>query len=427
MNHKLSLAILFATAALLSPLGASAQVSSDTASNFSRDRNVSVRERPRADYEAAGIRLGAFKAYPRFGIEVTADDNIYAAARNEVDDLIVRYRPEIAINSDWSRHSISGFARANVTRYQDNSNEDTDTYVVGASGKLDVLRRSNITGNVSHSYAAEPRSSPTAPTAALEPTTYYLDTVNLGGLHEMNRLRLTARASYNDYDYKNPRQNGGGFVQQQDRDRVMWSETLRAEYAVSPDTAIYAAAVFNQRDYRLERPAATFDRDSDGYEAVVGVNFDFSALMRGEVQIGYMAQSYQDALFQDIEGLSARAAVDWFPTELTTVGVTLSRTVEDTVSITSPGFLSTSVGGRVDHEFLRNVLLSAQASYTHDDYEQLDRTDKTKSAGLNATYLMNRRVGFTVGYTFLERTSKGVNFSPGFTDNKVSGGITLQF
>jgi hypothetical protein len=424
MKRTLMMATLCAAAGFSMPV--MAQVSSDTASNFARDRNVSVRERPRSDYEARGLPLGGFKAFPRVGVELVQDDNIFATARNEVDDTVWKVRPEIAINSEWSRHSLSGFARGVITRYSDNSTENTNDYIVGVSGKLDILRRSNVNGSYTYNYLTEPRSSPTAPGAAAEPTRYTLNVANLGGVHEMNRLRLSGRVAYSLYDYDDPPRRGGGVIFQQDRNRTMVVENLRAEYAVSPDTAVYVAAILNQRNYDLERPRAAFDRDSDGYEAAVGVNFDFSALMRGEVQVGYLAQSYQDPRFKDIEGFSARAAVDWFPTELTTLNATLSRSVEETISIASPGFLATSVGARVDHELLRNVLINAQASYSNDDYEQLDRTDKTVAAGLGATYLMNRSVGITAGYNFLERSSKGVNSNPGFTDNKVSIGITLQ-
>jgi hypothetical protein len=44
----------------------------DLASNFKRDKNTSVRQRPRPDYEAIGVKTGGFTLYPRVTVEARA-------------------------------------------------------------------------------------------------------------------------------------------------------------------------------------------------------------------------------------------------------------------------------------------------------------------------------------------------------------------
>ncbi|MCK5908823.1 MAG: outer membrane beta-barrel protein, partial [Caulobacter sp.] len=63
--------------ALTAPQAVQAQ---DLGSNFKRDKNVSVRQRPRPDYEAAGQKAGGFTLYPRVTADVERNDNIYAVA-----------------------------------------------------------------------------------------------------------------------------------------------------------------------------------------------------------------------------------------------------------------------------------------------------------------------------------------------------------
>ncbi|MBL7599222.1 outer membrane beta-barrel protein, partial [Escherichia coli] len=85
------------------------------------------------------------------------------------------------------------------------------------------------------------------------------------------------------------------------------------------------------------------NRDSSGYEALVGVNFEVGAVARGELAVGYISQEYDSAAFSNIDGFGARAQVQWFPTELTTFTVTGSRTIEDSGIVGSGGYLSNGV------------------------------------------------------------------------------------
>jgi hypothetical protein len=210
--------------------------------------------------------------------------------------------------------------------------------------------------------------------------------------------------------------------------------TGRADYAVSPDTAFFVQVAANKHDYRLgATPSvlATYpgfqNRDSKGVEALVGVNFELSATARGEIGVGYVKQSFSNSRFADISGFGSRAQVEWFPTQLTTVTATGSRTIEDAGIVGASGYLSTNLGVQVDHELLRNVIVSGQVGYGNDDYKGLDRNDKRYTAGVSATYLLNRSVGVTVGYNHFKQNSRGTAGSGDFNVDKVGATLTLQY
>ena len=128
-------------------------------------------------------------------------------------------------------------------------------------------------------------------------------------------------------------------------------------------------------------------------EVLAGANFELSNVTRGEIGVGYLRQSYDDPAFKDIEGFGARGQVEWFPTQLTTVTFTASRVIEDSGIPGSAGYINTSLGAQIDHELLRNVILTGQLAWGDDDYDTLDREDKRLRAGVSATYLLNRGVG----------------------------------
>jgi hypothetical protein len=409
------------------PCAASAQdnqsVGSTVSSNFRRDKNVSVRQRPRPDYEAIGIKTGGFTVYPRVTLSAERDDNIYATAIDEESDTIWRVKPEVAARSNWSRHALGAYASASINRYADFGSEDTEEYTVGVNGRLDIERGSNITGSLRYEDLYEPRTAPTSFAAAVSPVEYTLTTADVAGVKEFNRLRLLGSFNSKAYDYKDAKNAAGGVIEQDTRDRDEFRFGGKAEYAVSPDTALFLAVMGNKKDYDL----AIAGRDSDGYTATVGANFELSQAIRGSLEGGYMKQSYDNPIYTDIDGFNALGRVEWFPTQLTTVTLNGARTIEESVAVGSQGYIAATVGAGIDHELMRNVLLSALVNYEKDDYRSIDRNDKRTGFNASATYLMNRNVGLVLSYSFLKQDSKGTARSSSFDDNKIAASLALQF
>jgi hypothetical protein len=417
----LTCSAIAACIALTAPQVVQAQ---DLGSNFSRDKNVSVRQRPRPDYEATGQRAGGFTVYPRVTVDLEHNDNIYAVATGKIDDNIWRVKPELAVRSNWSRNALGFFAGGNVIRYADQSKENAEEYTLSANGRLDIERGSNISGVAQFQHQIEPRTAITAGTpagATPKPVEYDTITTGVSLVKEFNRLRVTGRLDDKDFNYKD---QGVVSFNQNTRDRNELSYGAKAEYAVSPDTAVYATATGNKKDYDLASPT---ERSSDGYVLGVGANFDASELVRGDVQVGYMKQSYDKAIYKDIKGFSARGSLEWFPTQLTTVGINGSRSIEESTAPGSAGFISNNVGASIDHELLRNVLLSAAYAHGKDDYRGVDRSDKRDNFSATATYLLNRRVGLFLTYNYLKQDSSGAAKASSFKDNKLTASVALQF
>ncbi|MDI1366429.1 MAG: outer membrane beta-barrel protein, partial [bacterium] len=413
----------------------------DLGANFKRDKNVSVRQRPRPDYEAIGVKAGGFTLYPRVTAEVVNDDNIYAVATGEQSDTIWRVKPEVAARSNWSRNALGAFASASVNRYSNFDTENTEEYTLGVNGRLDVERGAYVSASTQWQKLTEPRSAITAGMpagATAKPVEYYLWSENITAVKEFNRLRLTGKVDAKRFNYDDQ----GGAFNQNSRDRDEFYYGGKAEYAVSPDTAVFASLVGNKKSYDVDflgKPAipaspgvpaqaakpALRARDSDGYAATVGSDFDLSQAVRGSVEAGYMSQSYDH--YATIDGFTAKGLVEWFPTELTTLNVAGSRSIEESVATGSQGFISNNASVGVDHELMRNVLLSAKASYGKDSYELVDREDKRTGFNASAAYLLNRNVGLFLTYNYLKQESAGVAKGSSFSDNKLSASVALQF
>jgi hypothetical protein len=124
----LSVSLLALAAAAVAPSIAFAQA----------PQNVPVAERARPDYDARGLRGGAFMIRPRIDLGVETTDNVFATERGEVSDVLYTARPQVDVESQWSRHSLRASASADTVKYQDTSSEDRTNYALSADGRLDA-------------------------------------------------------------------------------------------------------------------------------------------------------------------------------------------------------------------------------------------------------------------------------------------------
>ena len=395
------------------------------ASNFDRDRNVSVQERSRPEYQAAGLQIGGFSAYPKLTVGVERDDNVNATATNTDEDTIYVVEPELVIERTTADSQLQAFIRGSRRMNDDFVKETTTDYQGGLSGYYDVGGGIRLTGGGDYGRYTEPRTSTLSPGGTVKPVEYKLQQANLGLSWTMDRLRLTGQAERQEYNFHDGRTAADAEVDQDFRDREIITYSARAEFALTPNTSIFLVSAFDDRQYDRQPPAVALNRGSKGKNIAVGGAFDFSALARGEIQLGYVEQDY--ANLPDIEGMTGKAVLEWFPTDLTTLTLTGSRDVRDATIAGAGGFLAGNYGLQLDQELLSNLILTARVGYGLDQYKGVDRKDERTSAYLGANYLLNRNVGFTLAYDYLKQESSGAAVGPEFEDNRVSLSSSLQF
>jgi hypothetical protein len=422
MSRTLSLAVL----GLIWTAVGTTSVQAQDESLFMRDRNTAVMERERPEYTSDGIQKGAFIFNPALTVGLEFNDNIYGASSSEESDIIGIFNPAIDVSTTWSQHSLSGNLTATRREYADFNDESVWHLQGSALGRLDIVRGTFVEANVSYADLTEPRTSAGAANTAAEPIAYTTDQIGLKGEREMGRTKFQLGVTRSGFDYEDGILVGGGVADQDFRDRSEVVYTIRGDYAVSPATSLFARGRFNTREYDLTPPAAPLLRDSEGYIADVGADFDIGGVARGSVAVGHIEQDYEDASLPDIDGFSTDVVVDWFPTQLTTVTGTASRGVFDAAVAGSGGFLGTAFGINVDHELRRNVVVSAGVTWGTDEYFGIDRQDDRWSATVSTTWYMNRNAGVRASVAHFEQESSGTDGNQDFSSNVVAVSLVLR-
>jgi hypothetical protein len=402
------------------------QALSQAQNDFARDRNFGVLDRPRPEYDALGVPVSSFLLYPQVNVAGTYNDNIFADETKGQGDMVVQIQPSLALKSQWSQHELDLTLHSSINRYADHGSENTDDYGASVFGKLDVLTSTKLTGSASYDLETEPREAESAARNTISPVQFSLWQSQLAATHQFNRLQVSLTGTWDSYNFLDGIDNFGGVVDEHFRNVEDTGETLRADYALSPDTALFLSGNLNQHAYSLQPPAVLNDFNSTGYEMLGGVNFQISSLIMGELSAGYLSQDYPGVQGQNLGSLALHGSVQWFPTELTTVTVKADRLVENSSMQNSAGYVTTGGVVQVDHELRYNVILSALGSYNDDTFQGLDREDQRWSVGLGAKYLFTREVGLALNFNHESLTSNGTARFVNFDINRVMLNLVLQ-
>ena len=391
----------------------------DAGTNLTDVRDQGVMERSRPGYDPVGIRAGSFMVFPTAAVEESYNDNIYATDGSETDDFITALSTGITANSVWGRHALSLSGGVSQLLYADNTDENRFNWNLGGAGRLDISRDTTLNASTRYAQLHEDRGDPNASTSlSQEPIEYNLFVGSADLNHRFNRITTRVGVSYRNYDYKDATSLTGATIDEDTRDRDEYTETARLGYSVSPDTNVYVEGRFDQRRYNQ---SAVSSKDSDGWAAVAGTEFKITRLTQGNVYAGYQERDYKGAGLGSTQGLAYGVDVKWFVTPLTTVTLSGDSRVEETTVASASGYDRNNLEFNVDHELLRNVILSGGASYTNDDFNEDPRNDDVTGAHVGVKYLLNRNFDVGLDYSFTNRDSNTAGYD--YTRNVV--GLTL--
>ncbi|WP_158914603.1 outer membrane beta-barrel protein [Caulobacter sp. S45] len=393
---------------------------------FRRDRNIAVTDRPQPEYDPLGLQVGSFLVFPKLTSTITDDDNIFATANGNSAAGIVDEQLQVTAQSNWSRNLVLLKAKIDRQQYLSFSEESTTSYELQGFGRLDLDHASKVSGNLDYQQDVEPRSDETAPTSARTPVQYSVIAGDLNGYRDFSRFRATLDGSFDHYDYTNSTTFTGATLEENQRNVLELKLRGQADYALSPNTSVYVALTGNDRDYDIKPPVAPYDPGSSGYELLGGASFDLTRLVRGKIEVGYLDQHFVDRVTPDMSGPTVHGNLQYFPTELTTVSLKLSRDVDNSGLILTPAYLANSATLKVDHELLRNVILTASGSMEYDTFGSLDRLDRRIGATAGVVYKMNRSVNFDLTYTLLKLITTGAARGTDFNIDTLAFAIVLQ-
>lgn len=374
-------------------------------------------------YTAKGMPLGGFRLFPTLEVTANYDDNVYLTQNNTRDDYFFRETPQVTLQSEWGRHELDLYGGASLYQYATLSEQNHNDWDLGGDGRLDIVRGFDLSGGGSYSVEHLANSSPDQPTNAKTPTEFSVTQSNAVLSYHPYHFGFSVGGTFTRYDYDPTTLVSGPPVSNADRNEDYYTVFAKGSYEFSPGYALFLQGVDNSAHYDLQFDRSLLQRDNDGYAVNLGVDMLVTDLIRGEVFVGYLDQTYK-APFTDVSGFNFGAKVDWFATPLWTFHLTASRTLNGTILATASTEDDQAVQLSADFLARPNIIVSAYVGYLDANFEGSPRDDRYTTVGAKLAYHMNRWMSAELSDSFQTRSST----APGqnFDDNVVMLGLKFQ-
>lgn len=366
------------------------------------EAGLTVTGRRRADYEAGGVRAGAFVLRPRLVEGLGFESNVAGVARPR-GSATMDTAGSFEAASDLSRMAVTGAVTINDVRYASLPRQSYTTWTARLGVSYDIGR------DTASAQYARLRLNQTArdldvPERLSEPMPFTVDVGRLAYRAAFNRLSLTPALEVSSYAYGGGTVGGTWFGQDY-RNRLLATPSLTAAYEFAPRRSALLVVRDSIASYANPQPSQP-RRDYNDAAVLAGLDYDVTGLLRVRALVGYEVRSFGAGAYKAIRSPVAELAATWTPTGLTTLTASVARRVQDSADETTAGYAATSARVRVDHEYRRNVLLQASAGLYRNEYRG-GGMQSLYALGAGATYLLNRTVGVSATYDFLARTSGG--------------------
>jgi hypothetical protein len=341
-------------------------------------------------FDPVGIAAGSFRPRPAIEVSGGYDTNPARTTAGGGASNFGIVAPELLVNSDWSRHALTADLRGSYISYGAQPSQDRPAFNGRVDGRIDVTRDTRIDLESRLVIATDNPGSPNIQ-AGLARLPISADVGGSAGLGQrFNRLDVSLKGGIDRTTYQNSVFTDGTSASNDDRNFDQYSAQLRTGYELTPGTVPFIELDADRRHRDLPIDSSGYARDSDGRAVQLGLTFEFSRILTGQVALGYTARTYADQRLLDVNGPTLNGALIWVASALTTVKLAAVTTTGESTLAGVSGVFTHELGIEVDHAF--RTWLEATLKFTgdRDDYVGDGRQDNRYAASAALTYKLNR-------------------------------------
>ena len=389
-----------------------------------RTKAVAVLDRKRLYYDPIGLPVGAFSFYPSLGMSANGTSNIFSQS-NPASDLFLTLKGEGLLRSNWNRHLL--LVRSFVAKdlHAEYTTENNFSYRTQGMGRLDLGEANSVSLEAVHERFVLDRGGTGDILVSRRPTHYKQTGVDLSAKAGGRRRWVgKVRLAYDDRVYADGENLDGSRLDLSFRSFKDYTISGQVGYKVGPDKTIFIAG---SRMWRRFDQALGDSRNVDVSELLAGIEGDVTPVIRGRFGLGYIHANFVSPAFRTTKGIAIDARVDFLVTELTTIQISGRRELRNVAGITASAALNTKLKISIDHEFLRNVIISPSLSYEYADYVESDRSAALFNADTTVRWLISPRLRVTGNIGFRRRDAANFPIRRDFSAFNASVGITAQF
>jgi hypothetical protein len=362
------------------------------------------------------LGLPGFKVSPFISERVEYESNVFQASSRSEDDVIFKTIPGFVLELPLGRHKIDLGFRAEILRYVDLENQDTEHYFVLGNLLLDFP--GGLKFKLKEDFARTSDPPGTELTGRINSSTNVLSPSVEYGFAQRYAIGLDYVWANVDFD---------DIVSELDRDEHTVGVT--GFYRVQPKTDLLANFSYGIKEF----DRAT-DRDVTRYIGAVGVRGEITRRLVSTFRIGYEVRDPDRGSIGSYRGVVIGGDFVYTPTARTRISLITERAVQESVFATNVAYLANLLTLSAEHFLTPKLLLSGRLFGGNGDYFEKARkvngsfdwrSDWVYAASVGVEYQIQKWLGVSADYTHARRDSNFDNFD--FTDDIVGAKVTLSF
>lgn len=371
---------------------------------YNQEMGVTVVTRVRPLYTEPGVRLGGFLFYPRLTQSLGYNSNV-AGSHDGPGSWLVETNPSLQVQSDWSRNALGASFNVDNFRYPNTAVQSYTNWQAVIGGGY-TIGRGNLDFAYGHFSLNELPTDVGAPPSAT-PIPYTVDDLRSDYTFDLGALKIIPNVDLSYWRYGATTKLDLTTLETQpfpqsyrDRNVLQGGTTFRYELSGRTDLLLLVQGTNSQfvNPQVVELPPLS----SKSAMALGGIDYKYDGVWRYQLLAGMELRTFRG--FANRKEPVLQGTAIWTPTGLTTVTGSALRTIADPTTEGSSGYTESRVQIRVDHEYLRNVLLDAEAGFENAAYFQ-GGGQSGYDLGGGITWLLNRDLRVSVHYQFTERSS----------------------
>lgn len=409
-------------AGTLLAIGSQAQAQTTTSAYFptgnygyDQDLGVTVLTRSRDEFQQTGVQFGGFTIRPNLDQSIFDNTNVNGTPGSNSGSWGSQTAGTLSGNSDWNCNSLSATVGFDHDQYFALPTESYTNWNVGLGGGY-TIGQNQLLANYSHSSYNQLGTTigmQRSESPALDTT----DTGNLSYTFDFGQFEVTPELDLSAYRF-GPLSENGVQVSQSDLNRNVIAGGVVTRYELTGAAGLLFVARGTSSDYVDELPGEV-NENSTSALFLTGLDYQTESVWRYSLLVGVEYTEFAAAEFGSKTAPIVSADVVYTPTGVLTLTGTATRSIENSDTAGSDGFVLSQANLVIDYELLRNILLEGRTGFQYASYIQ-GGTQDNETVGGGVTWLINRNMQLSLNDDFTNQTA------PGSTVTLANGGGTTE-
>ena len=321
-----------------------------------------------------------------------SDDNILNQPGNEIESRVFIIAPTVNFLSEDGINSYELELGLKSAKYDDSPDDDYLTNYMMFDSHTEPSSQSRWDFHLSTRKDIEARGTGVTESFGdllSDPLEFSLNRFNLtyeyGGLTSQGRVAVNTKYLTKSYDN----------FKDLTRFRNYESLLFGAAFFYSTNSKSDAFLEVTQDAIRYDLAEVNGSRDSDDTRALLGFQWEVTALTTGSIKVGTQNKKFIDSNREDFDGVSWQVDVEWTPLTYSKILINSSRNAKDP-NVEGDYINETVVGVAWEHEWSEKLSSTVGFSSIEEEYSGVVRLDETNLLNVGVIFSALRWIDVSV-------------------------------